>query len=171
MDKLVLSIRKYKAGYEVRDELCPTNFEAVPIGEMHQDAQEIMDYINAHRGESVIVKAAYTPEGHYIGGPKTAHYLIVKRGIKPEKADPTHNVCSIGFCERDQKWYGWSHRAICGFGVGDVVKEGGRTASSGWIDEYLEEYPEDDMSLPVGFRAKDLIDAKRMAMAFASSVR
>jgi len=170
MDKLVLSTRKYRVGYEVREELIQTDFEVVPMGEVTKDAQAVMDYINAHRGEHIVVKSAYTPTGYYIGDPKMARFLITRRGIKPEKADPTHNVCSIGFCERDQKWYGWSHRAIFGFGVGDVVKEGDCTASSGWTDEYLEEHPEDDTSLSVGFKAKDLIDAKRMAMAFASSV-
>jgi hypothetical protein len=46
---------------------------------------------------------------------------VQKRGIKPELADTDHSVCSIGFCERDQKWYGWSHRGICGFGIGDML--------------------------------------------------
>jgi len=170
MDRLVLSKKRYKAGYEVREELSPTNFEAVPIGETDKNTQEIIDFINDHKGEHVIVKSAYTPTGHYIGNPKTARFLIIRRGIKPELADPSHKVCSIGFCEKDQKWYGWSHRAIFGFGVGDIVKEGDCTASSGWTDEYLEEHPEDDTSLPIGFKAKDLIDAKRMAIAFASSV-
>lgn len=30
----------------------------------------------------------------------------------------------IGFSETEQKWYGWSHRAIYGFGVGSEVKKG-----------------------------------------------
>ena len=167
---VVLSTRKYKVGYEVREELQQTDFEAVPIGETNKVAQDIIDFINDHRGEHVVMKSSYTPSGHYIGTPKMARFLIVKRGIKPELADPTNKVCSIGFCEKEQRWYGWSHRAICGFGVGDVVKEGDCTASSGWTDEYLREHPEDDTSLTVGFKAKDLVDAKRMAMAFASSV-
>ena len=33
-----------------------------------------------------------------------------------------------------------------------------------------KEHPEDDTSIPVGFVAKDLVDAKRMAIAFAQSV-
>ena len=94
----------------------------------------------------------------------TKEYLE-KRGIVPED----HKL-SIGFCEQEQKWYGWSHRAIYGFGVGDVVKEGDCTATSGWTDEYLAEHPEEDLSLPVGFKAETLDDAKRMAIAFAESV-
>lgn len=165
---IILNTRKYKAGYEVRKELHRTNFEAVPLSEPNGDMQEIIDYITTP--SDVIVSSAYTPDGKYIGNSKDAHFLVVKKGIKPELSDPTHNVCSIGFCEKEQKWYGWSHRAIYGFGVGDTVKKGDCTASSGYTDEYLTEHPEDDTSLPVGFKAKDLVDAKRMAMAFASSV-
>ena len=33
-------------------------------------------------------------------------------------------VASIGFNPEEQKWYGWSHRAIFGFGIDSKVKEG-----------------------------------------------
>ena len=170
---VVLSTRKYKAGYEVREELRTINFVAEIISSGagdNKDAKELVDAINQNTGNTVIVKTAYTPDGKYVGDKKAAHFLYTKKGIKPELSDPTHKVCSIGFCEKEQKWYGWSHRAIYGFGVGDIVKEGDCTNSSGYIEEYLKEHPEDDTSLPVGFTAKDLIDAKRMAMAFAESV-
>ena len=169
MATVVLSTRKYKAGYEVREELSQTNFEAVPIaGPVDADMQELIECITSK--SHVIAKSAYMSNGDYIGDPKTAHHLIVKLGIKPEKANPEDSVCSIGFCKREQKWYGWSHRAIFGFGLGSEVKEGDCCASSGYTEEYLAEHPEDDLSLPVGFVAKDLIDAKRMAIAFANSV-
>jgi hypothetical protein len=67
--------------------------------------------------------AAVTPAGHYIGTPKDAEYLIVERGIKPELRTAASLTCSIGFCEREQKWYGWSHRALAGFGIGDRLFE------------------------------------------------
>lgn len=149
----VLSVRNYKAGYQVRTERvemedCPT----------------------------ITVKTAYTPNGAYIGTSVWGHRLCKKHGIKPELSPaPTYDgqprhVCSIGFSEKSQKWYGWSHRAFYGFGIGDVVKEGDCCASSGWTDEYLEEHPEADVRLPVGFQAKTLDDARKMAIAFASSV-
>jgi len=112
---------------------------------------------------------AATPEGHYIGDERFARFLE-KRGIMPELAEPDDKVCSIGFCEKEQKWYGWSHRALCGFGIGDVVKEGDLTATSGYDDEYIKEHPELDKSLPVGFVARTLDDAKKMAVAFADAV-
>ena len=71
----------------------------------------------------VDITSAYTMDDQYIGDPKDAEYFIVKKGIKPELSHPDHNVCSIGFCDRDQKWYGWSHRAMKGFGIGDIPEE------------------------------------------------
>lgn len=148
METEILSVRNYKAGYFVRTERRLVGDDEQPI----------------------TMKVAYTLGGDYIGNSKWAHRLIVKRGIVPEKAKSSHSVCSIGFCEREQKWYGWSHRAIYGFVIGDIVKEGDCCASSGWTDEYLAEHPEEDLSLPVGFQAKTLADCKTMAVAFAESV-
>ncbi len=151
----VVKVRRYKVGYEIRTEQLTEGDCGVPGGMM--------------------MKNAYTiPEGYYIGSSKWAHSLIVKRGIKPQPRLRTEGssgkVCSIGFCEREQKWYGWSHRAIFGFGIGDAVKQGDCTASPGCTDEWLAEHPEDDLTLPIGFQAKTLEDAKRMAIAFADSV-
>jgi hypothetical protein len=55
----------------------------------------------------------------YIGEIEEAKFLCDKIGIIPEKSDSNHSVCSIGFCPKDGKWYGWSHRAIHGFKIGD----------------------------------------------------
>ncbi len=80
-----------------------------------------------------------------------------KHGIKPEKIDPSHNVCSIGFSEKEQRWYGWSHRAICGFGIGAKSKPGlvgyGELKSQGGP-----------------YEAKTLDDCKKMAIAFAKDI-
>lgn len=127
----VLKTRVFKAGYIVRTEkvLMPGN-------------------------PDVTLNVAYTLEGSYIGNSKDAHFLVQKRGIKPELRTGTSKTCSIGFCEKEQKWYGWSHRAIFDFGIGDTVKEGDLTSEE----------------LEVGFTARTLEDAKKMAMAFAESV-
>ena len=100
------------------------------------------------------MKEARTPSGDYIGGSKDAYYLCKKKGIAPQKRAPSSGVCSIGFCEDEQKWYGWSHRAIFGFGVGSAVSKGDCIAGA----------------FPIGFKAKSLADAKRMAEEFAESV-
>jgi hypothetical protein len=148
-DKKTIKIRKFKAGYELRYEI----INGKPYG-----------------SKNFKMTSAYTPEGNYIGDSKAAWRLCVKRGIKPELAKSTDKVCSIGYSTKDGKWYGWSHRAIYGFKIGDKVKKGDCCASSGWTKEYLKEHPELDMSLPVGFKAKTMYDARRMAIAFADSV-
>ena len=149
MSEQILSTRNYKAGYVVRERLV--------------DGKEFgcADFV---------MKSAYNPDGDYIGNSKDGYRLCKKRGIKPEKAKESHSVCSIGFCESEQKWYGWSHRAIFGFGIGSTVKKGDCIAETGWTDEYIAEHPEKDFSLPIGFQAKTIEDAKRMAAAFADSV-
>lgn len=169
MGNVTLAIRRYKAGYEVREEFHDVSFKAeVLSGGDNKDVDDLLRCLNTET--TVAVKSAYTPTGDYIGSKRRAHFLCAKKGIKPEKVNPSRNVCSIGFCEAEQKWYGWSHRAIFGFGIGSTVKEGDCTASSGWTDEYLKTHPEEDLSLPIGFTAMNLIEAKRMAIAFAESV-
>lgn len=109
-------------------------------------------------------------DGSYIGRGDDFHDLLEKGFVLIQKAVPTDNVASIAYCPKENKWYGWSHRAIYGFGIGDKVSEDDLTNSSGLIEEYRIQHPEEDYSLPVGFVAKNLNDAKRMAIAFAKAV-
>ena len=157
--------------YEIWDE---TSLVEISVGVLDdagdpEGTQEVVGVLEDMSGRLVTVTVGRTSEGAYIGDLKTTTFLCEEKGIAPEPMNGG-SVCSIGFCEREQKWYGWSHRAIYGFGVGDVVSEGDCTASSGYTDDYLKDHPEADTSLPVGFRAETLDDAKRMAEAFAESV-
>jgi len=129
-----LSTRNYKVGYKVQVRLV----DGKPYG-----------------SKDIKVKQAFTPEGKYIGTPKMANLLVNKKGITPELASKTDNVCSIGK-STDGKWYGWSHRAICGFKPGSVVRKGDCVA--------------EERAFRPGFKAKTPADAKRMAKAFADSV-
>ena len=137
MNRMVLSVRKYKVGYEVRKELWSEPFYGKPLE----------------------VRSAYTPAGDWIGDVKRAIYLVKKLGISPERADQKHCVCSIGFCKKDNKWYGWSHRALCGFGIGDKL---------------FEEHYTDDDSCPYVQHGEITIEtveqAKQAAINFARSV-
>ena len=73
-----------------------------------------------------------------------------KHGIKS-------NGKSIGFSEKEQAWYGWSHRAIYGFKVGDKCKEGQLGVGDG--DTFKG-----------GDKLKALDDCKQRAIDFADSV-
>lgn len=101
--KEVLRVRRYKAGYEVREEMVDSHCEDYPL---------------------IKIKNAYTPKGDWIGKSKEAYWLCYKRGIAPEKRNPEHCSCSIGWSKKEQKWYGWSHRALFGFEIGSKVTKG-----------------------------------------------
>ncbi|HCP19602.1 hypothetical protein [Spongiibacter sp.] len=51
---------------------------------------------------------------------------LVERGITENVASiwEAGKPISIGFNPVEQKWYGWSHRAIYGFGIGSTCKRG-----------------------------------------------
>ena len=84
------------------------------------------------------MQIALTLNNEYIGDSKTAYRLCVKQGIKPERKKQDSSVCSIGFCEKEQKWYGWSHRAMFGFAIGHTVKKG----DAGYLPKNREEHIE-----------------------------
>jgi len=99
------------------------------------------------------IRIAETHKGEYIGSEEAAKRLCDEMGIVPE-CRPGSRVCNFGKSEKDGKWYGWSHRAIYGFGIGDKVKRGDCVANH----------------LPVNFTAKTDTDARMMAIAFAEDV-
>lgn len=98
----VLRVRKYhKWGYELRDEIWNH-------GDLHPTTMK---------------RQAYNLQGDWIGESRWAYQLFHKKGVYPEKSSHKHCVCSVGFSKKLQKWFGWSHRAICGFGIGDRIFE------------------------------------------------
>ena len=74
--------------------------------------------------------------------------FLDKHGIKTVSC----NGSAIGFSEKEQKWYGWSHRAIYGFGIGDIP---------------IECYPGKTVK---GKKIKTLDQAKEAAIKFSKSV-
>jgi hypothetical protein len=78
---------------------------------------------------------AYTYEGRYIGDKGCAEYLISKGITEQLQPHNTGQTCSIGFNRKEQRWYGWSHRAIYSFGIGSKVKIGDCAYSPRDIDD------------------------------------
>lgn len=99
---------------------------------------EILDLHN-NNVTHFIARRAYNNNGDYIGGPENARFLCGKYGINPEVIDSESKVCSIGFSEKRNKWYGWSHRAICGFTIGSKVKFGDCAYRSKDKKEFVKE--------------------------------
>ena len=91
-------------------------------------------------GEPITMTVARTPDGAYIGNKDWAEKLCDKWGIKPELRSPELSVCSIGFNEKEEKWYGWSHRAIYGFGVGSKVKKGDCAFTADNPEEMIDDW-------------------------------
>lgn len=79
---------------------------------------------------------------------------LFKMGITEQiqKKQKDGNVCCIGFNPTTKAWYGWSHRSICGFKIGERERE---------------IYPDETK---LGKACKTLNDCKKAAMAFAESV-
>lgn len=77
---------------------------------------------------------------HYHGmGPKFQAYLD-EHGVVPQRVEPDDYSCRIGFSEREQKWYGWSHRAVYGFGVGSSCGKGDCHYVADNVDELADDY-------------------------------
>lgn len=84
--------------------------------------REVIDCSDIGDGDLEMINCYSTDSGHWIGNAKEARFLCKKKGLcQIQKAKPDHCVCSIGFNEKEKRWYGWSHRAICGFGIGNQL--------------------------------------------------
>lgn len=61
----------------------------------------------------------------FVGSENDLKYLL-KNGIteKIQSAFTNGGSASLGFNPAEQKWYGWSHRAMFGFGIGSYCKKG-----------------------------------------------
>ena len=130
-----ISSRFYTAGYEARTEMVDCGVSDGP-----------MEMVNC-----------YTPNGEWIGDKRLARDLCDKRGLTYiQKASPGDCVCSIGYSPAKRKWYGWSHRAIYGFGIGHIVRPGDCGYKEGMFAG--------------GNVIKTLADAKVAALAFAEDV-
>ena len=140
----------------------------------------------AEGAEPIEMLKAYTMSGNYIGTPYMAKFMCEKMGIAPELATPESNVCTIGFCENNQMWYGWGTDGVMdSFGIGSSAK---RVVTVDITDEPPEDedtsahasnykrtrnhkrtsYPAEPVQEE--WTAKTLDNARRMAIDFAESV-
>lgn len=90
--------------------------------------------------------------------------------IKGQKRSSNHDTTSFGKSEADGKWYGWSHRAVYGFGVGDEI-----TGDSAGKNVDYPKLPNGDLDWDNGkyepdFTIKTDKQAREVAIRFAKSV-
>jgi len=115
-----------------------------------QVSKKLQQFINsiAIIGDSTIPddagKIYYSKvDGSYLGrvGSEKNLEFLFKRGITEQIQDgygePTTSC--IGFNPIEQKWYGWSHRAIFGFGIGSECKKGHCHYEPSNKEEFLED--------------------------------
>lgn len=116
-------------------------------------------FFSRRDGPPEIYEIAYTLDGNYIGSPKLAKFLFEK-SIEIEEKSPYQIYHNIGFCQKEQKWYGWrSCYDFCrGFGIGYIVTE----------QEFsLRFAAAEEQDLPVGYKIQTLEEAKKVASSFA----
>jgi len=96
------------------------------------------EVIDAH-GTILTMKVCYSLDGQYIGDNKIANILCRKKGIREfVKTAEVDHPASVGFNSDEQKWYGWSHRAIYGFTIGSSINPGDCGYIPGSKEDMLE---------------------------------
>ncbi len=90
--------------------------------------------------------------------------------IKSQKRDPKHSAYSFGKSDADGKWYGWSHRAVAGFGAGDKVTgdDSGKKSTPGKGSDGTNDW--DNATYEPDFTIKNDDHAKQVAMQFSDNV-
>lgn len=124
------------------------------------------EYVNSLKDWNLYIS---TYDESYIGSDDTWK-TFSKKGFTMYQSYHNSTTASVAYCPSENKWYGWSHRAMHGFTIGDVVSKGDITATSGLMKEYEIQHPDENLSLPVGYKATTMKKAKRMAIAFASAI-
>lgn len=121
----VISTRNIAHGCVINEEIWKTpTLEVVSISDDSSAAADDVESALSSMPDVLTMTIGRNSSGDYIGDEKTTIQLVEEMGISPETSKDIHDVCSIGFCEGDGKWYGWSHRAIYGFEIGSLVKRG-----------------------------------------------
>ena len=104
-----------------------------------------------------------------VGVPEGAiRYL--RLGIRWFYAKEDGKTSCIGYAPESRKWYGWSHRAIYGFGVGYVVQGLAVVRGNGWIKGSPQYEESEKRKPPVGFVAETNTDCRYLAERFAEAV-
>lgn len=100
---------------EVGDIVSQTTLEET---ELYDVVEQV---VKAGRGADDTVKmvSILSKSGDYAGSADDMRKFFDKHGIHPGMRDEEASVCTIGFSDSKQKWFGWSHRAVASYGIGD----------------------------------------------------
>lgn len=152
----ILSCRRFKAGYQI---------DTMLVDNLPYMGRPYKKYAQA-RGRFMIMRVARTHSGAYIGNSRWAHRIFVNWGLIDVQPSELGQTCCVGFSPASKRWFGWSHRARCGFGVGDKLFD------PDWRPRGASEEEMDKMPFVRrgGRTIRSLAEAKRAALAFAEYV-
>ena len=172
--KKIISVRNYKYG----------DYKLIKV---------LASFSKSQSNDLVMTCAFSNFNLEYIGSSKTAWRLAHKFGITEQiqsakgRTHPIKNktiadrakdlllskflddysfspCCAIGFNPIKQKWYGWSHRAIYGFGIGSKVTMGSAAYVSKNKDDFIREtilFWSDERHKNVHFDKDDIVDGEK----------
>ena len=78
----------------------------------------------------------------HVGMEKDWPKRLLKKGITEQLQNKSNNpgcTVNIGFNPQEKKWYGWSHRALYGFGISSTCKKGDCHYIPTDKDDFLED--------------------------------
>lgn len=85
---------------------------------------------------------------------RLTNLMSISRAMGKPLSKTGCNAVSIGFSEKEQKWYGWTHRGHGAFGIGYEVKQGSIMDTK-------------DARYPYPFKVETLEQAKELAIHIA----
>ena len=154
----ILSEKVLKAGYRI---------ETVLVDNLPYMGKPMKNYAQM-RGRWTIIRRAMTNiGGHYIGEASWGHRIFVKRGLDDVQPQAEGQTCCVGFDVVKMEWYGWSHRAMVGFGIGDKIFDVDWKPKKSTTEEEMDKIKFIERG---GRTIKTLAQAKKAALAFADYV-
>lgn len=107
-------------------------FKDIHYDWMHENEvdTEIWTDHNEYVGLADLGKREYNV--NFIYKHKLTNLMSVNRALGKPLSETGCNAVSIGFSEKEQAWYGWTHRGYSKFSVGNVIHEGSI------FDEYID---------------------------------
>ena len=133
----LVTAKLQKVGIVSNVETAGCSFRDAAVGEVQENVVGYYTFCSADIDSNTFMGYEFDPDpkisilnmkwaenalGNYVGDWNTGSHLN-SQDIKAELSSNTHTVCSIGYCAKENKWAGWSHRALCKFGLGDRVFE------------------------------------------------
>ena len=127
--------------------------------ELYNVVEDIVQ-IGSESGDTMKTTSIMNKAGEYAGPAEDVRKFFDEHAIAPEMRTEDANVCTVGWSEKERKYYGWSHRAAFGFAIGDKIYDPGFSSPHAMI--------------PANERGAETIqtkeDARRSASNYAEDV-